>query len=647
MLAVSPMARLSQQALTDAIQAIQQAGGRDDRDLDLLEEALMATRNRVKAAPKADTLLEQRAGMTRCLQPLVTWLEGEADLKDIDLETRSDLLWNLYASSIARTQGAEAFQLVTGSVDNWTSVIREIPAQAVAEQQLQGAAQTSNRQWHWQVLAAGLAFLALDSWLVSDRLRVYTTMLGVLLVGLGGLLWYFNSGDDAAVRTISSRRMMSSGGLSHPTSVPSRGGVEQRAPESTEVREPQHESPPLGAPPIPSGSSVEPRGCGAVQEQSHGFQIGARVRILNVAPYGALAGQCGSVLAADGGSVTLQLDSGMALQQVPSAVLMLDSGDTKSGNIQIGGEPGQTFYAPFAASGPPSKAQAQSARIKDALVKAHSLSSSVPTWGSMFWQAVKNERDLYGLDPALVPLLQSHGYIGDSTIGPPREEELRKALQDFETLGGPSHGTGGSFARVADIAVGESPEQMAWHLRLPPDMQRAGPELYRNIRAEGAASVRQWISDQHPSLEARQTPAFQDLFTAASIIDFELGECKSETAIMQKLGTSDTLEIQLRKLGAFIYYRRTKDKTGANRMLGIRTPGSGADIAPKWMLDDANAHSKVEYQRIERGNKMNRFDGGSGGGQTKYAGKFRGRGGRGKGGGGKGQSSSSAAKTQG
>ena len=98
---------------------------------------------------------------------------------------------------------------------------------------------------------------------------------------------------------------------------------------------------------------------------------------------------------------------------------------------------------------------------------------------------------------------------------------------------------------MADIAVGESPEQMAWHLKLPPDMQRAGPELYCNTRAE-------WISDQHPSLESRQAPSFQDLVTAASIIDFELGECKSETAIMQKLGTSNTLEIQLRKLGAFI-----------------------------------------------------------------------------------------------
>ena len=102
---------------------------------------------------------------------------------------------------------------------------------------------------------------------------------------------------------------------------------------------------------------------------------------------------------------------------------------------------------------------------------------------------------------------------------------------------------------------------------------------------------------------------------AATIIDFELASCRSESQVMAKLATSDTLEIHLRKLGAFIYYRRTKDKTGANRMLGVRAPGTNADIAPKWMLDDANTHSKTEYQRIERGQKLSRLEhgGGSGG----------------------------------
>lgn len=126
---------------------------------------------------------------------------------------------------------------------------------------------------------------------------------------------------------------------------------------------------------------------------------------------------------------------------------------------------------------------------------------------------------------------------------------------------------------------------------------------------------------------------------AATIIDYEVADCKTESMLMHKLATSDTLEIHLRKLGSFIYFRRTKDRAGAQRMLGVRAPGANADIAPKWMLDDANTFSKIEYQRTERGNKQSRGDqagsssSGGNGPHTRYAGKFRGRG---RGGGGKG-----------
>ena len=181
----------------------------------------------------------------------------------------------------------------------------------------------------------------------------------------------------------------------------------------------------------------------------------------------------------------------------------------------------------------------------------------------------------------------------------------------------------------ADQVEVTDPEQMAWHLKLPADLQRAGPELYRNIRAEGVGSVRQWVNEQHAGLEAKNTTAFQDLFMAATIIDFELASCRSESQVMAKLATSDTLEIHLRKLGAFIYCRRAKDKAGANRMLGVRAPGTNADIAPKWMLDDANTHSKTEYQQIERGQKLSRLEhgGGSGGGKSDGKGRKGGRGG--------------------
>ena len=173
---------------------------------------------------------------------------------------------------------------------------------------------------------------------------------------------------------------------------------------------------------------------------------------------------------------------------------------------------------------------------------------------------------------------------------------------------------------------------MAWHLKLPADSFNVQePELYRNIRAEGVGSVRQWVNEQHAGLEAKSSSQFQDLFTAATIIDFELAGCRSESEVMVEAGYVRQLwRSTCGSWGAFIYFRRTKDKTGANRMLGVRAPGTNADIAPKWMLDDANTHSKTEYQRIERGQKLSKLEHGGGhvgGGKSDGKGRKGGRGG--------------------
>lgn len=143
---------------------------------------------------------------------------------------------------------------------------------------------------------------------------------------------------------------------------------------------------------------------------------------------------------------------------------------------------------------------------------------------------------------------------------------------------------------------------------------------------------------------------YQDLFSAATIVDYEVAGCRTEDSFMHKLASSDTLEINLRKLGAFVYLRRTQDKAGANRMLGIRAPGSQTDIAPRWMVDDASAFSKVEYQRLEKVQGLEGGGGSAGGSQGGNAyskgSKFRGRGGGGGGKRGAKGGGSSGAKTQ-
>ena len=89
---------------------------------------------------------------------------------------------------------------------------------------------------------------------------------------------------------------------------------------------------------------------------------------------------------------------------------------------------------------------------------------------------------------------------------------------------------------------------------------------------------------------------------------------------MQLLGSSDLLEIELRKLASFIHVRRTGDRRAAIHMLAVRPPGMASDNAPSWLVDEASLHSKWELQRVQRGNKgggvKSGDEGGSAGGMT-------------------------------
>ena len=75
------------------------------------------------------------------------------------------------------------------------------------------------------------------------------------------------------------------------------------------------------------------------------------------------------------------------------------------------------FYAPFALGGNDTKVQMQAGRLKTALEKSSALQSTIPTWGQLFWQAEKNEDDLYGLEGSVKTVLLGHGYIGAATVG--------------------------------------------------------------------------------------------------------------------------------------------------------------------------------------------------------------------------------------
>ena len=43
-------------------------------------------------------------------------------------------------------------------------------------------------------------------------------------------------------------------------------------------------------------------------------------------------------------------------------------------------------------------------------------------------------------------------------------------------------------------------------------------------------------------------------------------------------------------------------------MQGLTAPGSGADIAPRWLVEDSTAFSKMEHKRAERQHARKRTD---------------------------------------
>jgi protein-S-isoprenylcysteine O-methyltransferase Ste14 len=139
-----------------------------------------------------------------------------------------------------------------------------------------------------------------------------------------------------------------------------------------------------------------------------------------------------------------------------------------------------------------------------------------------------------------------------------------------------------------------------WHSRLASDFPRAGADIYRKIRSSGAASVRSFVTEFF-TMEQRSGPVFQQRFEQASQIDFKVAQCESHSQLMEMLGTDDGVEVSLRSLAAWIHHRRTGDSEASNSMLAVRGPGSGADIAPNWLVTESGIHSKLEYQRLERG----------------------------------------------
>ena len=90
---------------------------------------------------------------------------------------------------------------------------------------------------------------------------------------------------------------------------------------------------------------------------------------------------------------------------------------------------------------------------------------------------------------------------------------------------------------------------MTFDVRLPPDLKRAAPDIYRTIRASGASSVRDWLRINYQGKVHAET--WTDLWTSSTSVDMALASQASERDRTIALATDDILELTLRRLSSF------------------------------------------------------------------------------------------------
>ena len=86
-------------------------------------------------------------------------------------------------------------------------------------------------------------------------------------------------------------------------------------------------------------------------------------------------------------------------------------------------------YVPFGSAGSAAieLVKDQARMIREALegqYRSRSWNSNL--WAQVFWQQITSQHEAVAFHPALVGLLQGHGWVGATTSAPPRAEQLIK-----------------------------------------------------------------------------------------------------------------------------------------------------------------------------------------------------------------------------
>ena len=212
----------------------------------------------------------------------------------------------------------------------------------------------------------------------------------------------------------------------------------------------------------------------------------------------------------------------------------------------------------------------------------------------------------------------------------PRTSDLKTKLEELELQGAPSHSM--ALFRMQGDGVWTDDSATEGMTALSADLKRAGLEIYMVFRSSGLRNARDWVQSMF-SVDRRSGPLYLELFNHATVIDYVAAGGKGNQAdTLKLLAESDTAEIGLRRIAAWVHETRTGDRAAASAMLAVRPMSLETDVAPAWLVSEAGIYSQAEHKRKERAKaqKQDGFANSSGGkGKGKKEGKGKKKGNKG------------------
>ena len=611
---------------------------------------------------KPSGLDEEQEALSLALVEIRCLVEDFAQQEGWDESTWQLFLWNAFCASVSGTQSAERVPFHSESDEAWTDLVALVLALDVSQPVPHGIAPWYGQRWVIALflMVLGIICLILCSYMDSGRAKLSFFCAGALVL-LVAEIWRRCGRDVGIVLKASSKHTVLK------TKLDLRSN--KRSEASLKLQQENQELKALVAS-LRDGKPVEPitseptplmKSLSALTGVAHTADVvttdlgplckGDVVQVTGLTSSPSLCDKKGVVKDLGASQITvlfpgrlhLQLDRACLrktpLRDVdPDFEVLLDlvyealdlkveksidsSGMTGAGKGEV--------YAPLSSSST-QHLMSQAKKVKDALVLWSSRSALFPNWPKKFWESVGS---LEPLEPLLMTILKLFGYLGEGRGVMPRTSDLKTKLEELESQGAASHSMALFRMQGDGVWTDDSATEgmEAWETALSADLKRAGPEIYMAFRSSGLRNARDWVQSMF-SVDRRSGPLYLELFNHATVIDYVAAGGKGNQAdTLKLLAESDTAEIGLRRIAAWVHETRTGDRAAASAMLAVRPMSLETDVAPAWLVSEVGIYSQAEHKRKERAKaqKQDGFANSSGGkGKGKKDGKGKKKGNKG------------------